>query len=125
LHAVHDVFHPAFVHQRGDAFPQRHVDVLTLPCQFSRYERPANCRGSVDAAVGVAVGNADLLRRTLQDFRISFTTLTPTEQSEALQCVLKGVTVHPHKLALEVFELEEFHPGSLNRKAWLPGLDSN
>ena len=69
--------------------------------------------------------NADLLQRTLQDFRISFTTLTPTEQSEALQCVLKGVTVHPHKLALEVFELEEFHPGSQNRKDWLPGLDSN
>jgi len=69
--------------------------------------------------------NADLLQRTLQDFRISFTTLTPTEQSEALQCVLKGVTVHPHKLALEVFELEEFHPGSKNRKDWLPGLDSN
>src|SRR5215470_5912773 len=69
--------------------------------------------------------NADLLQRTRQDFRTSFTTLTPTEQSEALQCVLKGVTVHPHKVALEVFELEESHPGSLNRKDWLPGLDSN
>jgi site-specific DNA recombinase len=69
--------------------------------------------------------SADLLQRTLQDFRTVFTTLTPVEQTEALQCVLKGVTVHPRKLALEIFELEEFHPGSQKRKAWLPGLDSN
>ena len=46
-------------------------------------------------------------------------------KDDALECVLKGVAVHPHKPALEVFELEEFHPGSLNRKDWLPGLDSN
>jgi site-specific DNA recombinase len=69
--------------------------------------------------------NAELLQRTLQDFRTAFTSLTPPEQSEALQCVLKGVTVHPQKLALEIFELEEFHPSSQNRKVWLPGLDSN
>jgi hypothetical protein len=69
--------------------------------------------------------NAELLQRTLQDFRTAFTSLTPPEQSEALQCVLKGVTVHPQKLALEIFELEEFHPSSQNRKEWLPGLDSN
>jgi chromosome segregation ATPase len=69
--------------------------------------------------------SAELLQRTLQDFRTAFTTLNPAEQSEALQCVLKGVTVHPHKLALEIFELEEFHPGSQKRKDWLRGLDSN
>ena len=69
--------------------------------------------------------NADLLRRTLQNFRTAFTSLTPPEQSEALQCVLKGVTVHAQKLGLEVFELEELHPSSQNRKEWLPGLDSN
>jgi site-specific DNA recombinase len=69
--------------------------------------------------------NAELLQQTLQDFRTVFSTLTPLEQSEALQCVLKRVTVHPGKLALEVFELEEFHPSSQNRKDWLPGLDSN
>jgi len=45
------------------------------------------------------------LQRTLSDFRAAFATLTPPEQSEALQCVLKGVTVHPQKLDLEVFEL--------------------
>ena len=33
--------------------------------------------------------NAEILQRTLQDFRVAFRALTPTEQSEALQCVLK------------------------------------
>jgi site-specific DNA recombinase len=69
--------------------------------------------------------NAELLQRTLQDFRTVFTSLTPVEQSEALQCILKSVTIHPAKLALEIFELEEFKPGSQNRKEWLRGLDSN
>lgn len=69
--------------------------------------------------------NAEILQRTLQDFRTSFTGLNPTEQFEALQLVLKNVVVHPQKLALEVFELEEFLPGLQNRKDWLPGLDSN
>jgi hypothetical protein len=39
--------------------------------------------------------------------------------------VLKTVTVHPTKLDLEIFELEEFRPGSQNREEWLRGLDSN
>ena len=69
--------------------------------------------------------NAELLQQTLQDFRTVFSTLTPLEQSEALQCVRKRVTVHPGKLALEVFELEEFQPSSQKWKEWLPGLDSN
>jgi hypothetical protein len=69
--------------------------------------------------------SAEVLHRTLQDFRTAFAALTPAEQSEALRCVLKGVTVHPGKLSLEVFELDEFCPGSQKRKEWLPGLDSN
>jgi site-specific DNA recombinase len=69
--------------------------------------------------------NAELLQRTLRDFRSAFAALTAPEQSEALQCVLKSVTVYPQKLDLEVFELQEFLPGSQNRKEWLPGLDSN
>jgi site-specific DNA recombinase len=67
--------------------------------------------------------NAELLQRTLRDFRTAFTTLTPPEQTEALQCVLKGVTVHPQKLQLDIFELEEFYPSSQNRKEWLPQVD--
>jgi predicted nucleic acid-binding Zn-ribbon protein len=69
--------------------------------------------------------NAELLQRTLRDFRSAFAVLTAPEQSEALQCVVKSVTVHPQKLDLEIFELQEFLPGSQNRKEWLPGLDSN
>ncbi len=69
--------------------------------------------------------NAELLQRTLRDFRNAFNALTASEQSEALQCVLKTVTVHPQKLDLEIFELQEFLPGSQNRKEWLRGLDSN
>ena len=69
--------------------------------------------------------NAEVLQRTLHDFRTAFAGLTAAEQSEALQCVLKSVVVHPQKLALEVFELDEFIPGSQNRKVWLPGQDSN
>jgi site-specific DNA recombinase len=69
--------------------------------------------------------NAELLQRTLRDFQATFAALAPGEQSEALQCVLKAVIVHPSKLQMEVFELEEFHPSSQKRKDWLPGLDSN
>ena len=69
--------------------------------------------------------NAELLQRTLKDFPKAFTALTPPEQSEALQCVLKQVVIDPHKISLEIFELEEFGLGSQNRKEWLPGQDSN
>jgi hypothetical protein len=63
--------------------------------------------------------NAELLLRTLRDFRAAFTALTSLEQTEALQYVLKGMTVHPQKLALEIVELEEFRPSSQNLKEWL------
>jgi hypothetical protein len=69
--------------------------------------------------------SAEVVHRTLQDLRTAFATLTPGEQSEALQCVLKGVTVHPGKLSLEIFKFDEFCPSSQKRKEWLPGLDSN
>ena len=69
--------------------------------------------------------NAETLLRTLRDFQTAFSTLNPPEQAEALQCVLKTVTVHPDKLDLEVFELGEFCPGSQKSEGWLPGQDSN
>ena len=69
--------------------------------------------------------NADLLRRTLEDFRSVFTALTPLERAEALQYILKGVSVRPDRLALEIFELDEFRLGSQKRQEWLPGQDSN
>jgi site-specific DNA recombinase len=94
------------------------ADKHVLQQQFDDLQRKINESAARDY-------NAELLQRTLRDFRSAFTTLTAPEQSEALQCVLKSVTVHPQKLDLEIFELDEFLPGSQNRKEWLPGLDSN
>ena len=67
--------------------------------------------------------NTDLLRRTLEDFRSAFMALTPAEQADALQCSLQSVTIHPGKLTLEIFELEELHSGSQKREEWLPDPD--
>jgi len=94
------------------------LDRESLQMQLDELERKINESAIRDY-------NAELLHQILRDFRTAFAALTPPEQSEALQCVLKGVTVHPQKLALEIFELEEFRPSSQNRKEWLPGLDSN
>jgi site-specific DNA recombinase len=94
------------------------TDKYTLQQQMDDLQRKINESAARDF-------NAELLQRTLRDFRSAFTALTASEQSEALQCVVKSVTVHPQKLDLEIFELQEFLPGSQNRKDWLPGLDSN
>jgi len=94
------------------------ADKRVLQIQYDDLQRKIN-------DLAIRDFNADLLLRTLKDFRKAFTTLTPPEQSEALQCVLKQVVVHPRKISLEIFELEEFGLGSQNRKEWLPGLDSN
>jgi hypothetical protein len=94
------------------------IDRQALQRELDDLERRINESASRDF-------NAELLQRTLRDFKAAFTALTPREQSEALQCVLKRVIVHPSKLQMEVFELEEFHPSSQKRKDWLPGLDSN
>jgi hypothetical protein len=93
-------------------------DRESLQLQRDEFERKINESSVRDY-------NAELLRLTLRDFRTAFTVLTPPEQSEALQYVLKSLTIHPQKLALEIFKLEEFHPSSQNRKEWLPGLESN
>jgi site-specific DNA recombinase len=94
------------------------VDKRALQRERDDLERRINESASRDF-------NAELLQRTLRDFQATFTALTPREQSEALQCVLKEVIVHRSKLQMEVFELEEFHPSSQKRKDWLPGQDSN
>jgi hypothetical protein len=94
------------------------ADKRTLQNERDELERKINESASRDF-------NAELLQRTLRDFQAAFGALSPPEQSEALQCVLKGVIVHPSKLQMEVFELEEFQPSSQKRKDWLRGLDSN
>jgi chromosome segregation ATPase len=94
------------------------TDRQLLEPQYAELQRNINDSISRDF-------NTDVLQRTLSNFQTAFSCLTPEEKGEALQCVLKTVTVHSTKLDLEIFELEEFRPGSQNREEWLPGLDSN
>jgi hypothetical protein len=94
------------------------ADKKVLQAELSDCERKINESAMRDYS-------AEVLHRTLKDFQTAFATLTPAEQSEALQGVLKSVTVHPGKLFLEIFELDEFCTSSQKRKEWLPGLDSN
>ena len=88
------------------------TDERVLQQQFDDLQRKINESAARDF-------NAEILQRTLRDFRSAFAVLNPLEQTEALQCVLKNVTVYPQKLDLEIFDLEEFLPGSQNRKEWL------
>ena len=91
---------------------------LVLEHELDDVQRKINESGARDY-------DAEVLYRTLRDFKTAFSVLTGAERSEALQCVLKTVIVHPQKLELEIFEIEGFHVGSQNQKRWLPGLDSN
>ena len=94
------------------------ADRIALQLQYDDLQRKINESAARDYS-------AELLQRTLRDFQAAFSTLTGPDQAEALRCVLKGVSVNRQKLELEVFELEEFRPGSQNRQVWLPGEDSN
>ena len=69
--------------------------------------------------------NAEVVQHNLTSFRGYFEALTPQEQAEMLQCLLKQVVLHEDKVCLDIFELPELVPGSKNRTKWLPGLDSN
>jgi chromosome segregation ATPase len=93
------------------------TDKCALQLQPEDLERKTNESAARDF-------NSELLQRTLPDFRTAFAALTALEQSEALQCVLKTVTVYPKKLDPEIFELQEFLPGSQNREEWLPFVDT-
>gem|GEM_PF-4247344 len=65
------------------------------------------------------------VKRNLEDFRACFGALSPKEQAEALQCILKDVILEQDKIILEIFELPELLPGSKNRSKWHPRQDSN
>jgi len=67
--------------------------------------------------------NAELVKSTPQDFKKIFQPLTPPEQTEALQCVLKDVALYSDKVVLNIFELPGFKAGSQNRAIWLPGCN--
>ena len=67
--------------------------------------------------------DSDLIRRNLQNLKSAFENLAPKDKAEALQCILKEITMHPDKIVLEIFDLPEFNPGSKNRTTMLPLLD--
>ncbi len=75
--------------------------------------------------IGIRDFNADLVQQNLQNFQQCFHALTPQEQTEALQCLLKNIEVYPEKFVLNVFELPELMVGSQKRKKWLGEKDSN
>lgn len=97
---------------------EREEDRKALEVQLTDLQRRINEEAIRDY-------NAELVKRTLQDFRKSFSGLIPKEQADALQCVLKQVTAYPDKFALDIYELAEFTPGSQKDKDWLPGQGSN
>ncbi len=69
--------------------------------------------------------DADLVRKSLQDFSIAFEALGPKDQAEAIQCILKDVIIYQDKIILDIFELPEFSGSSQNRITKLPRQDSN
>ncbi len=84
----------------------------TLKRRYEELKRQINSEATQDF-------NAELVKSTLQDFNKVFQSLTPQEQTEALQCVLKDVTLFPDKVVLNIFELPGFKAGSQNRINWL------
>ncbi|MCA9419851.1 MAG: recombinase family protein [Nitrospira sp.] len=63
--------------------------------------------------------NGDLLIQELGNFQKNFSLLSPKEQTEALQCLVKDIEVYPDKWVLNVFELPGFSWGSQKREKWL------
>jgi site-specific DNA recombinase len=97
---------------------QRQKEQEALKLRQEELQRQINTEATQDF-------NAELVKSTLQDFNRVFESLTPQEKSEALQCVLKDVTLYPDKVVLNIFELPGFKAGSQNRTNWLPRQDSN
>ena len=93
---------------------RREADKHALSTQLADLERKITEQAASDY-------NAELVKQNLRQFRTVFHALTPDEQSEAPQCILKEITVLPQKLILEVYELADFAKGSQNRSEWCPG----
>lgn len=91
---------------------QRQTDQKALRAQYDKLQQSVREQTACDC-------NAELVKRNLREFRNVFRALTPDEKMQALQCLLKQITVLPDKLVLEVFELADFAEGSKNRSNWL------
>jgi site-specific DNA recombinase len=91
---------------------QRETSRKTLQIRYDDLQQKIN----EDAAYDY---NAELVKHNLRDFRKVFHALKPPEQTEALQCMLKQITVFPEKLVLDVYEMADFSRGSKDREKWL------
>ena len=97
---------------------QREVDKKALQLRYDDLQQKINEEAAYDY-------NATLVKQNLREFRNVFQALTVDEKTEALQCMLKQITVYPERIVLDVYELTDFARGSTNRTKWLPDLDSN
>lgn len=93
---------------------QREADKKALQLRYDALQQKINEEAAYDF-------NADLVKQNLREFQNVFQALTPDEKTEALQCMLKQVTVYPERIVLDVYELTDFARGSTNRSKWLPG----
>ncbi len=62
--------------------------------------------------------NADYLKASLKNFKTIFNNLTEKEKSEALQCMIQSIEVHPDKFVLNLYELQNVSVGSQKRSFW-------
>ena len=97
---------------------QREKDKEALGIQYDSVQRKLRDQAARNY-------DAEIVLKTLQDFRKVFDALAPQEQAEALRCLVRDIIVYPDKILLNIFELADLTPGSQKRKDWLPGQDSN
>ena len=97
---------------------QRETDKKALLVRYEDLQRKINEEAAYDY-------NAGIVKQNLQEFRNVVESLTPEEKIQALQCMVKQITVLPDKLLLDVYELADFKKGSSNRSNWLQRKDSN
>jgi hypothetical protein len=96
---------------------QREADKKVLQTRYDALQQKINEEAAYDY-------NANAVQHTLREFRGAFGALTPEEKTEAMQCMLKQISVLPEKLVLEVYELADFAKGSQRRSDWLSDMDS-
>ena len=97
---------------------QREADKKALQLRYADLQQKINEEAAYDY-------NATLVKQNLREFRNVFQALTADEKAEALQCLLKQITVYPERIVLDVYELTDFARGSTLRSKWLPGEGSN
>jgi predicted nuclease with TOPRIM domain len=91
---------------------KREAEKKALSVRYDDLQRKINEETAYDY-------NAGLVKQNLREFRNVVNTLTPKEKTQALQCMVKQITVLPDKLLMDVYELADFKKGLSNRSIWL------